>query len=77
MKGQNVTACRLTSGKQRADSRVVSFIRCGTVKEGETRTNKIQLRNEIVKVYSVQLTGRFRQKNFDMLNIQAVKLRLE
>ena len=64
MKGQNVTACRLTSGKQRANSGNVNFIRCGTVKERRTRANRIQLRNEIVKVYSVQLTGGFRQEEF-------------
>jgi hypothetical protein len=64
MKDQNVTACRLTSGKQRANSRIVIFIRCGTIKERKTCTSKIQLRNNIVKAYIVQLTGRLRQKAF-------------
>ena len=59
-----MSACRLTSGKQRANSGNVIFIRCGTVKGRGTCARRIQLRNEIVKVYNVQLTGDFWQKEF-------------
>lgn len=52
MKGQNVTACWLTSGKQRANSGIVIFIRRGTAKE-RSRANRIQLRKENMKVYNV------------------------
>ena len=63
-KGQNVPTCRPTSGKQRANNGNVIFIRCGTVKGRGTCARRNQLRNEIVKVCNVRLTGGCRPKEF-------------